>query len=152
MNVLTPNETLRGAAEVKRKISHRLATLRAAHRLHDDHPDVTFSSMPDVLRSPLVDHDVFQAGWDIINHRYAGFGLHRLLPPERVSVGTHSLVPNPVFGAASTALGRATGTCIDGCRLWHIGTGSTYLVGGAGGLMRRGSAPCQLSGVRSSFK
>lgn len=98
MDVLTPNETLRGAAETKREISHRLATLRAAHRLHDEHPDVTFSRMPDVLRSPLIDHDVFQAGWDIISHRYAVFGLHRLLPPERVSVGTHSLVSDPIFG------------------------------------------------------
>lgn len=98
MNVLTPNETLRGTAETKRKISHRLAKLRAAPRLHDDHPDVTFSRLPDVLLSPLIDHDVFQTGWDIISHRYAALGLYRLLPPERVWVGTHSCAPDPVFG------------------------------------------------------
>jgi hypothetical protein len=98
MNVLTPNETLRGAAETKRKISSRLVTLRAAPRLYDDHPDVTFSRMPDVLRSTLIDHDVLQAGWDIISRRYAALGLHRLLPPGRVWVGTHSFAPDPVFG------------------------------------------------------
>lgn len=98
MTVLTPNETLRGAAETKRKIFQRLVALRAAPRLHDGHPDVTFSRMPDVLRSPLIDPDVLQTGWDIIGRRYAALGLHRFLPPERVWVGMHSFAPDPVFG------------------------------------------------------
>lgn len=98
MNVLTPNETLRGAADTKRQISDRLATLRATPCLHDNHPDVVFSRMPDVLRSRLVDHDVFQTGWEIISRRLAAIGLHHLLPPERVWVGTRSLTSDPVFG------------------------------------------------------
>ncbi|MGH3766193.1 MAG: hypothetical protein ACRDS0_15555 [Pseudonocardiaceae bacterium] len=98
MNVLTPNETLRGAADTKKQIFHRLAALRSAPRLHDHHPDISFSRMTDVLRSPLIDQDVVQAGWDIISRRYSALGLHRLLPPERVWVGTHSLSPDPVFG------------------------------------------------------
>ncbi|MGH3720637.1 MAG: hypothetical protein ACRDRI_17680 [Pseudonocardiaceae bacterium] len=98
MNVLTPNETLRGDAETKREIFDRLAALRATPRLHDDHPDVAFSRMPDVLQSPLIDRDVFQTGWDIISRRYSALGLHRLLPPERVWVGTHSVSPAPAFG------------------------------------------------------
>lgn len=40
--------------------------LRAAPRLREDQPDVIFSRMPDVFRSPLLDRDVLQAGWDLI--------------------------------------------------------------------------------------
>lgn len=98
MSVLTPNETLRGATEKTREILNRLAAFRAAPRLYDDHPDLVFSRMPDVLRSTLVDHEVFQAGWHIVRRRYATLGLHCLLPPQRVWVGTHSFSPIPVFG------------------------------------------------------
>ena len=39
---------------------------------------------------PLVDPDVFSAGWAILARRYATLGLRRLLPMERVWVGTSS--------------------------------------------------------------
>ncbi|MGH3898370.1 MAG: hypothetical protein ACRDTA_08960 [Pseudonocardiaceae bacterium] len=92
MTGLAPNEQLSGSPQAQHDLWGRLAALRASPGLDRHHSELSFTMMSDVLRRspPLVDPDVFSAGWAILARRYATLGLRRLLPTERVWVGTSS--------------------------------------------------------------
>jgi hypothetical protein len=92
MTALAPNEQLSGSPQAQHDLVGRLAALRASPDLDSHHSELSFATLSDVLRRspPLVDPEVFSAGWAILVRRYATLGLRRLLPMERVWVGTNS--------------------------------------------------------------
>ncbi|HSL09279.1 MAG TPA: hypothetical protein VK887_15090 [Pseudonocardiaceae bacterium] len=92
MTGLAPNEWLSGSLQAQHDLVGRLAVLRASPDLDRHHSELSFATLSGVLRRspPLVDPDVFSAGWDILARRYTMLGLRRLLPMERVWVGTSS--------------------------------------------------------------
>ncbi len=92
MTCLAPNERLSGSRQAQHELLGRLTALRASPDLNHHHSELSFATLSDVLRhsAPLVDLDVFNAGWVILVRRYATLGLRRLLPMERVWVGTGS--------------------------------------------------------------
>jgi hypothetical protein len=92
MTALAPNERLSGSPQAQHDLLGQLADLRASPDPDRHHSELSFATLSDVLRRspPLVDPDVFSAGWAILARRYATLGLRRLLPTERVWVGTSS--------------------------------------------------------------
>lgn len=71
-----------------------LTALRAdISRLTDRHPARVFRPLPDVLRRWAehgIDTTLFQSGVEEAQRRYAGYGLTKMLPPERVLIGCES--------------------------------------------------------------
>lgn len=90
---MAPNEHLSGDAEAVKLVA-MLAELRSGtERLAEHHPQVTFLPLPGVLdewRTTGFDTCPFREGLALLRARYAALGLRRLLPLERVMVGTRS--------------------------------------------------------------
>jgi hypothetical protein len=94
-DLLTPNEHLGGTQEQRRAIKAQLGIMRATPTLHHSFPAVLFVPMPDLIanRPAFLDLDLLHVGTVIAERRYQEVGLARLLPPERVWVGTASACP-----------------------------------------------------------
>ncbi|QTT73530.1 hypothetical protein J7W19_08925 [Streptomyces mobaraensis NBRC 13819 = DSM 40847] len=91
--LLAPNEHLSGEADAVR-LAARLAELRCdPDGLARRHPQVTFRPLSRVLTDwseAGLDARPFRAGLALLRPRYAGLGLRRLLPLDRVMAGVRS--------------------------------------------------------------
>jgi hypothetical protein len=86
---MLPSEILDGTATECAHLRLLLACFRAdppPMRL----PHVTGCPLYDLLGTGVIDEDVFRVGYSVMATRYQELGIRRLLPLERVWVGTHS--------------------------------------------------------------
>jgi len=97
---LTPNEHLAGTPDQRRALRTDLAAIRATPAIHARHPGLLWVPMPALIasRPAFLDLGLLHAGTELARLRFRELGLTRLLPPERVWIGTASADPDAFGG------------------------------------------------------
>lgn len=93
--LLAPSEQLAGPPGHRQALQARLTALRADPSPGAAHTELSFITVADLITRPraFLDATLLHVGVSLTRHRYAQFGLTRLLPPERTWIAITSADP-----------------------------------------------------------